>query len=269
MKRFDMRVVFGLLLVGLGGLFLLQNFDIIPSDLPLLWVGVFALSGIVFLYVFLVAPQQWWPVIPSFALLGLAALIGLPSLLPESAGEIGAAVFLGMMGLAFLVVFLVTAGREWWALIPGFALVGLALMIGLPALLPRLPGEWGAAVFMGMIGLAFLAIFLVTRGHEWWALIPGGATVSVAALIGSAAVLPGEAAVGVMLLGLALTFALVFLLAPREEPRRWALIPGGILAVMGLLFVTAATRLAGYIAPLAFILGGGYFIFRALRAQQE
>ena len=91
MKRFDMRVVFGLLLVCLGGLFLLQNFDVIPADMPLLWVAVFALSGVVFLYAFITDTQQWWFLIPAFALLGLAALIGLPSLLPEFPDAAGAA----------------------------------------------------------------------------------------------------------------------------------------------------------------------------------
>ena len=268
MKRFDMRVVFGILLVALGGLFLLQNFDIIPSDLPLLWTAVFAISGLVFLYLFLTDMQQWWPLIPGFSLLGLAALIGLPSLLPWFPGDAGAAMFLGMIGLSFVVIFVITATREWWALIPGFALLGLAALIGLPALLPQLPSELGVGVFLGMIGLAFLGILLVSRGREWWALIPGGALASVAALIGLTPFLRGEAAVGVMMLGLALTFAAVALLAPREEPRRWAWIPSGILALMGLLFVAAATRLAGYILPLALILGGGYFIFRSLRARE-
>lgn len=267
MKRFDMRVVFGLLLVCLGGLFLLQNFDIIPADMPLLWVAVFALSGVVFLYAFITDTQQWWFLIPAFSLLGLAALIGLPSLLPEFPDAAGAAIFMGMIGLSFVAIFLITAAREWWALIPGFSLLGLAALIGLPSLFPALPDELGVGIFMGMIGLSFVAIFLVTRGREWWALIPGGALASVAALISLTPILRGEAAVGVMMLVLAVTFALVALLAPREEPRRWAFIPAAILAVMGVLFVAAATRIAAYLLPAALILGGGYFIYRSLRAR--
>lgn len=267
MKRFDMRVLFGILLVCLGGLFLLQNFDIIPADMPLLWVAVFALSGIVFLAAFLTDTQHWWALIPGFALFGLAALIGLPSLLPEFPDNAGAAIFMGMIGLSFVAIFLITAAREWWALIPGFSLLGLAALIGLPALFPALPSELGVAIFMGMIGLSFVAILLVTKGREWWALIPGGALASVGAMIGLTPFLRGEGAVGVMLLGLALTFVLVALLAPREEPRRWAFIPAGILAVVGVLFVAAATRIAGLILPAALIVGGGVFIYRSLKAR--
>ncbi len=268
MRRLDMRVVFGILLVCLGGLFLLQNFDIIPTDLPLLWVGVFALSGIVFLYLFSTDMQQWWPLIPAFTLLGLAALIGLPSLLPGFADEAGAAIFLGMIGLSFVAIFVVTAVREWWALIPGFSMLGLAALVGLPAILPEFSGEVGVGIFLGMIGLSFVGILLVSKGREWWALIPGGALASVAAMIALIPFLRGEGAVGVMMLGLAFTFALVALLAPREEPRRWAYIPAGILAVMGVLFVAAATRIAGYILPVALLLGGAYVIYRSMRVRE-
>lgn len=213
MKRFDVRVVFGLLLVGLGGLFLLQNFELIPTELPVVWVLAFGVGGLAFLYLFFTDVQQWWPLIPGFALLGLAALIGFPAFFP------------------------------WF------------------------PGDAGAALFLGMVGLSFILIFVVTGTREWWALIPGGALVSVAALVGLTPFLRGEATVGVMMLGLALTFAAVALLAPREAPRGWAWIPAGILGMMGWFFVAAATRLAGYIIPLALILGGGYFIFRSLRGR--
>lgn len=269
MRRLDMRVVMGLLLVCLGGIFLLQNFAIIPANLPLLWVTVFVVSGLVFLYSFFRDVLQWWPLIPGLASLGLAALIGLPSLVPGFPGAAGVAIFFGMIGLSFVAVFLITATREWWALIPGFAFLGLAFLMGMPAVFPELDAEIGVGMFLGMIGLAFLMILLVMRGREWWPLIPGGALVSVALMIALAPFLPGEAAVGLMMVGLALTFSLVALLAPHERPRRWALIPAGILGLIGVLFIAAATRLAGYVLPAALILGGAYIIFRSTRVDRR
>ena len=166
----------------------------------------------------------------------------------------------GLGGLTFLLVF--AFNREhWWALIPGCTLLGLAVLVGFGEAL----GALATAIFMAAIGLSFFLIYAM-RPEHWWAIIPGGSLFSVAALIVVAdKIKPEEISVGVMFFGLALTFALVYLLPSTHEERRWALIPAGILAALGVLMTLTLGGVVNYIWPAALIIGGGYLLWRALR----
>ena len=167
----------------------------------------------------------------------------------------------GLGGLVFLAVFILNR-EQWWALIPGLTLLGLAILVGFGERL----GAWGAAIFLASIGLSFWLIYAV-RPEFWWAIIPGGSLFSVAALVALEATgsVKDEATVGVMFLGLAITFGLVYLLPGGQEERRWALIPGGILALMGFLMLLTLGGLINYVWALALIAAGGYILWRALR----
>lgn len=206
------RLLTGLLLILGGLLFLLVNFDIIPSDLPLIWIGLFGLGGLGFLVYLLLNPSHWWPVIPGFTLLGLATLIGLSE----------------------------------------YTNIG---------------DTWGATIFLAAIGLSFWAIYVFTGGKEWWAIIPGGALLTVASIPTAELYLRDDAVAGLFFLGMGLTFGLIYLLPSGEGRQKWALIPGGIMLVMGALLMAAAAELFNYLWPLALVLGGIYLIIRALRQQ--
>ncbi|MBM4458173.1 MAG: hypothetical protein FJ011_10475 [Chloroflexi bacterium] len=164
----------------------------------------------------------------------------------------------GLGGLAFLWVF-ITNNEQWWALIPGFTLLGLAGLIGFGGRL----GEWGAALFLAAIGLSFWLIYAVRRDF-WWAIIPGGALFSVALLVALSDVMKGEAAVGVFFLGLAATFGLVSQVSTPEGKMKWALIPAAVLAIMGFLFLLTLGGLMNYVWAVALILGGAFLILRTL-----
>ena len=86
-------------------------------------------------------------------------------------------------------------------------------------------GALGAAIFMAFIGLSFVLIYAL-HPEFWWAIIPAGSLFSVAVLIGLSDRIKGEVAVGIMFLGLALTFALVYVLPGRAEERRLGVDPG-------------------------------------------
>ena len=127
-------------------------------------------------------------------------------------------------GLIFLVVFVVNLHRNWWAVIPGFTLMGLAALI----MFGDRMGEAAPAIFLGAIGLSFLVIYLVRR-EFWWAIIPAGVLLTLAVMIPVISAFPGAPMLGPALLffGLALTFLLVFLLPSEEERRIWALYTSG------------------------------------------
>ena len=248
-------VAVGTVLVLLGVLFLLQNFAVLGPFNNLVWTVLFGAGGVVFLIVFLGNTEHWWALIPGFSLLGLGALIGLESWL----GPWAAAIFFFSIALSFLLIYLLH--REfWWALIPGFTLLGLAGLVGTAERL----GAWGAAIFLAAIGLGFLVIYLIRR-EFWWALIPAGALASTALTAGLAETVNEAVAGGVMFLGLGATFGLLYLVpVAGNERMRWALIPAGILGIMGVLMVGFSSSLAGYVWPVFLIVGGAALMWRTM-----
>jgi hypothetical protein len=161
-------------------------------------------------------------------------------------------------GLVFLVVFIMDTDN-WWALIPGMALIGLGMTIFMDQ--GSFSGEWSGAVFLGMLALSFWLIYAF-HPSNWWAVIPGGVlmTLAVVSVIPGASNLSG----GVFFLGIALTFGLLYLLPNPIGKVKWALIPAGILAVFGVLILLGSTGLINYVWPVALLLAGGVVLVRAV-----
>lgn len=168
--------------------------------------------------------------------------------------------FLG--GGAFLSVFLQDR-LQWWAIIPGFTLVGIGTIISLTVLAPGFMAVIGGSIVLGSIGLAFLLIFLLDR-EKWWALIPAGTMLTLTVVAAISQALPGMETGGVFFLGLGLTFAVVALLPTNAGRMVWAWIPAGILGLMGLLLMAAAGSMIGYLWPLVIIAAGGFLILRTV-----
>lgn len=208
MKRFDWRVLVGILLVVVGALLLLQTFDIFRFVWEVVWAVLFLAAGAGFLVVYLDRKEHWWAVIPGMALLGIGALIGL-------------------------------------------SVLGLAEAIG-------------GAIFLGALSLAFWLVYL-RRRDNWWAVIPGGVLATLAVVAGLEQVIPWAETGGVFFMGLALTFALVYLLPTPHGRMTWPLIPAAVLFVLGLIVVLATSAVFQYLWPLALVLVGGYLVLRALR----
>ena len=192
-------------------------------------------------------------------------------LLLQNLGILGGVVALiwslifGVGGLIFLYMFL-TDRTQWWAIIPGFALLGLAALITLDQFLPRVGDALGGTIFLGGIGLAFWVIYFLNREH-WWAVIPGGVMFTVALIAGLSSIFEGAEMGGVLFLGLGLTFGLLSLLPTPQGRMKWALIPAAVLLVMGLLITAATTEILEYLWPAALILVGLYLLFRMFRSR--
>jgi len=185
MRRFEVHVIGGILLIAAGVLFLLQNFGILGGDIVLLWSLLFGAGGLVFLYVFLTNRANWWAVIPGFVLLSLAAVIALDQLAPQAEETWGGALFLGGIALAFWVVYL-TKREHWWAVIPGGVLLTIGLVTGLSSVLEGV--EMGGVFFLGL-GLTFglLSLLPTPEGRMKWALIPAGVLLAMGLIITAAA----------------------------------------------------------------------------------
>jgi hypothetical protein len=210
MKGYGLRLAGGILLIAAGLILLLDRFGVVPNVLPYIWIALFAASGVVFVIVY------------------------------------------------------ATDRRHWWALIPGFTLLGLSVVSGSAVFLSDFVGELGGAIFLGGIALAFWLIFILHREH-WWAGIPAGVLTTLAVVAGIGTAMQGLAVGVIFFIGLGLTFLLLYVVPPPSGRMVWPLIPAGILLVMGILMGTPYVEALNYVGPVALILGGGYFLYRSLR----
>jgi hypothetical protein len=158
MERPEDYAGLGVLLVALGALFLLQNFGFLGDIGNLIWVSLFGLGGLAFLWVFIANREQWWALIPGFALLGLAGTLFLSDL--DIAGGLIGGFFLGSIGMAFLIIYIIRR-EHWWAIIPAGALLTLALVATVSS---SLPGEVGGSIFFFGLAATFGAHLLPTDG---------------------------------------------------------------------------------------------------------
>jgi hypothetical protein len=170
-------------------------------------------------------------------------------------------------GLGFLFVYLQDS-QHWWAVIPAFTLFGLAGLLAWEQAAPRGLRDWSASFLLGGIGISFWIIYLSNQEH-WWAIIPGGVMITIAAVTGISATVEGAADGGIFLLGLGLTFALLSLVRTPHGRLRWALIPAGVLLVLGAMLTAASTQLLRYVWPAALILAGAAVIVRMLLRRES
>jgi hypothetical protein len=198
MERSEAHTGLGVLLVALGGLFLLQNFGFLGNLGNLVWIALFGLGGLAFLWVFIANREHWWALIPGFALLGLAGTLFLSGL--DIAGGVIGGFFLGSIGMAFFVIYLIRR-EHWWAIIPAGALLTLALVATVSS---SLPGEVGGSLFFFGLAATFGALYLLPTPMDRpsWPLIPAG----ILAIIGLLVLASGG-----NMLGLVVPFALIAL----------------------------------------------------------
>lgn len=207
-------------------------------------------------------------VVLSLLMIGAGILFLLQNLgFLEDAGALFWALAFAVGGGIFLYVYL-TDRTHWWAVIPGLTLLGIGEIIAVDRFLPQYADTLGAPVFMGFISLSFWIIYLTNR-ENWWAIIPGGVLLSIGIFIGLESIFEGVEMVGFFFLGLGLTFVLLAYLPVQEGRMRWALIPAGVLLLMGVIFLGNAFSMLEIIGPAALVLGGLYLIYRTVQPKGE
>jgi hypothetical protein len=168
-------------------------------------------------------------------------------------------------GVFFLFMFMNDRDGNWWAIIPGFALIGIATLIGIDTTFPRLGNIVGGSLFLAQLGISFWVIYLLDR-TRWWAIIPGGVLLTLAVVAGLDQVLPAMDTGGVLFLGLAATFGLVYLYPGVQGRINWAIIPAIVLSIMGILISLAAAKtLFRFIWPAILIAFGIYLVYKTVR----
>ncbi len=179
----------GLLFIGAGVLFLLQNLGVFGGFSPILWAFIFAVGALFFLALFIGDyHQRWWAAIPGMTLFGLAGAAMLDALNIGLLGQMAGPFFLASIGSGFVLIF-ATNPAHWWAIIPGGVLGTLAVVAAVEEF-GEGPFEVGSVFFLGL-GITFLVLGLLPRvdGRALrWALIPAGALLLFGLLVNTPAI---------------------------------------------------------------------------------
>jgi len=194
---------------------------------------------------------------------GLLIILGL-LLLAENLGWLGNfdtpfwSLALGAIALFFLVTY-ISDRTQWWALIPGLTLMGVAVAIFL-AEEELVADHVVAAIVLVGVGLPFLLIFIFDRQHTW-ALIPAltMAGIALGVFLEGAGIIDGTAMAGFVLGGISLGFVSIFVI---ERQSWWVLIPAVIIGFMAVVFLIAAA--ARFIIPVVIILFGLLLLLRTM-----
>lgn len=173
------------------------------------------------------------------------------------------ALVIAAAAVLFLIPF-AAAAANWWAAIPGFGLLGLAALIAYGRLAPAARYDWGSSLFLGMLGLGFVAVYLRQTRH-WWALIPGGVLVTLAAVAGLDNLGLAHLAGTVLFFGIGMTFVLLAVIPGPAANRRWPLYPALALFLLALVTWVPGERFALIAGPVLLIGFGLYLLFRRPR----
>jgi hypothetical protein len=173
-RRFDYRIVIGLILVIGGLLALLDQMGILKGATNIFWAGIWAIGAVIFLIWFFSDRSKWWAAIPGFTLAGLAV----STLIPSRFDWDGLA-FLGGMGVGFWAVYLSKTAR-WWAIIPGGILITMGITSALTSAFQAT--DTGGIFLMGL-GITFLLVALLAKMR--WAYIPAAVLLLIGFFIGA------------------------------------------------------------------------------------
>lgn len=210
---------------------------------------------------------DWRPLLGLLLILtGLVYLVQVVFDIPV--GSLFFALIMGIGGVLFLLYYWRNRA-QWWAIFPGVILLSLAIGRFLDVFLPMFAVNFGGVFFLGGIGLSFLIVYLINHAN-WWAVIPAGVMFTLAAVALLDRFLPSLETGGIFFLGLGLTFALLSVLPTSRPGERlqWALIPGGVLVVMGLIFAAIASPMTNLLWPVLLILVGLFFLVTTLMARR-
>lgn len=251
MKTQQNSWIWGLVLIVLGGLFLLESLGYIPEFAPLVWSAVFAVGSLFFFALcFRNGPNEWPWLFPAMFMGGLAILIALVE--AEVVGTWIGAMFMGCLSLPFWVGYLVNRQENWWATIPGWVTAVLTLIILFSS---QVEGELIGTFVMWSIALPFFVVYFSNRQH-WWALIPGFILGMIGLVVLISSRVRGEWIGTLIMFAIALPFFAVYLYSRKQW---WALIPAGIMATIGLIIPFAsqigADETSGQLVAFVLFLG--------------
>lgn len=226
------NLIWGVVLIALGLLFLLENAGLLPEFGLSVWAVLFGGASLLFLVVYALNGWRSWGLLFPATILGAVALV-IWLVQRGTEGAFLGSIVLWAVSLPFWVAFLANRKTNWWALIPGWAtaVIGLVLLGA-----DILPGEVIGGLVLLSIGVPFLVVYLANR-ENWWALIPAGI------LSGMGVVLLLVNFFNEIIFGALILFVIAlpfFALFMRRKDLWWAIIPAGILTTLALVTLISA-----------------------------
>ena len=205
---------------------------------------------------FLAGTKKWGWLLPAFVLAGMAVDLSSELYHTFLSQPNGVPIMIGI-AMWFLIGFLIDR-RRWGLLIPAYILIIAAVETAVNTLVVPsiLHGEnnvsfllafSSGAGIMFMLALPFFIVYFISK-KSWWALIPAGSLTSLGLAIALNFLIQDNQNTnvglftGVLLLGLAITFGILWL-GHKSQPTDWAKYPAAGLLVLSIL---------------AFILGDGW-----------
>jgi hypothetical protein len=213
--------------------------------------------------------KYWLRVVGGILLIaaGIFQLLDWFEIIPDNILSYVWLVLFLVSGAVFVAAY-ITDRRHWWALIPGFTLIGLGVTVSSSLLFTDVIGDLGGSLFLGSMALGFWLIFALHRKH-WWAGIPAGVLTTLAVVAGTEQLTRGLDGGTVFFLGFGLTFLLLYIVPTPRGRMTWPLIPAVILVVMGVLLGTGYVVALNYIGAIALIGVGIYLLVRSLKRPSE
>ena len=197
---------------------------------------------------------------------GLMILFGIMALIETFTGLSAWTwvVVLTVAGFGVLGIY-VTDRSDWGLLIPAYVLWAIAGLVALITL-NVLQDESIATYVLAAIALPFLVVFLRNR-DRWWSLIPAYVLLVIGVMVGliGLGVLDDLLIPAYVMFAIAIPFFAVYARNPRQW---WALIPGGIMGIIGLSFLIAESA-AQYVAPIALIVAGAWVLVRQFTRKER
>ncbi len=245
------KLIWGVVLIVLGGLFLIQTLGLIPEFSQTFWAVSLGLACLFFVVVYVYGGKTHWGwLFPIFITggLSLAAALSFTTLNPIWIG----ALFMACISAPFWIIFLFNRQDNWWALIPGWVTAVLTLII---LVSEQWAGETIGAIVMWSVALPFIVVYFRNREH-WWALIPGFIMGGMGVVVLLASQSAEEVVGTFVLLMMALPFLAVFFFVKGQW---WAIIPAGFFLTTALMVPFAAAaesnNLTGRLIGAFFFLG--------------
>jgi len=203
---------------------------------------------------------------PGLVLGGLLILFGVLALL-ETISDLSAWIWVAVLTIGGLVVYAIYAmdRNEKWLLIISYVMLAVAGLVTLLTL-GVLKDAFVATYVLLAIALPFFVGFLSNR-NNWGLLIPAYvlAVIGVMVPLIELGVLGDSLIATYVLLAIALPFFVVYLVNKKNW---WALIPGGILTVIGLGLLIAEGS-ADLLFAAALILAGIIVVIRQFTKKDE
>ena len=231
MKTKIVNIFWGIVLIAIGGLFLLNELGILVlyNASALFWVIAFGIGSVFFLITyFLKNGKEWGWLFPAAIFAGIALVIGLDG---THLGRIlnGAPILLGI-AIPFAVAYFQDTQKNQWALIPTWVMTVLSLVV---VLTRYVNGNLIGAFVLYGIAIPFLYVYLTDKTRQW-ALIPFTALTVVGTIPLLDMFISGSVFDIVVVAILALPFYGVYFWAKKNW---WALIPAGVFTSIALVML--------------------------------